>query len=288
VAEPPLLGVLGGTGLYAMTGLVDIEKREVPTPFGAPSGPVVLGRLEGRSVAFLARHGESHRLNPSEVNYRANVYALKAVGVDRVVAISACGSLRPEISPGHLVVPDQLFDATRGRARSFFGEGIVVHLSAPDPFCPALSDRLAAAAEAVSAPVTRGGTSITIEGPRFSTRAESQAYRAWGMSIIGMTTSPEAFLAREAELCYAVLAHVTDYDVWRVEEQPVTVEVVVEQLRRNAVQAEAVLRQLIRQPSFPRACACPRALRDAFVTSPAALSPEARQRLGLLVEHYLE
>jgi 5'-methylthioadenosine phosphorylase len=269
-----------------MAGLESVERHELTTPFGAPSGPVVIGLFEGRPVAFLARHGESHRLNPSEINYRANVYALKAVGVERVVAISACGSLRQEIEPGRLVVPNQLFDATRGRARSFFGEGVVVHLSAPDPFCPALSERLASAAEAVGAPVTRGGTSITIEGPRFSTRAESRAYRDWGMAIIGMTTSPEAFLAREAELCYAVLAHVTDYDVWHLEEQPVTVEMVVQQLRRNALQAEAVLRHLVRDLPFPRACPCPSALEDAFVTPPNMLSPEIRQRLGLLVEHY--
>lgn len=285
--ERPVLGVLGGTGLYDMDGLEGFTRRELSTPFGEPSGPVVLGRLEGRPVAFLARHGEGHRLNPSEVNYRANLYALKAVGVERVVSVSACGSLRPEIEPGRLVVPDQLFDATRGRPRSFFGEGVVVHLSAPDPFCPALSERLAVAAEAAGAAVIRGGTTITIEGPRFSTRAESRAYRAWGMSIIGMTTAPEAFLAREAELCYAVLAHVTDYDVWHLDERPVTVEMVVEQIRRNAVQAEAVLRQLVRALPFPRACSCSTALQDAFVTPPASLSAEAHRRLGLLVERYL-
>jgi 5'-methylthioadenosine phosphorylase len=286
--ERPVLGILGGTGLYGMAGLEDVERREQPTPFGAPSAPIAIGRLEGRRVAFLARHGEGHRLNPSEINYRANIHALKEAGVERVVAISACGSLRQDIEPGRLVIPDQLFDATRARERSFFGDGVVVHLSAPDPFCPSLSDRLAAAAQAVGAPLTRGGTSITIEGPRFSTRAESQAFRAWGMAIIGMTTSPEAFLAREAELCYAVLAHVTDFDVWHVEERPVTVEAVVDQLRRNAAQVEAVIRQLVRQLPFPRACSCPGALRDAFVTPPAAWSPEARRRLGLLVEHYLD
>jgi 5'-methylthioadenosine phosphorylase len=285
--DRPVLAVLGGTGLYAMDGLEDVEQRELSTPFGSPSGPVTLGRLEGRPVAFLARHGEGHRLNPSEVNYRANLYALKAVGAERVVAISACGSLREEIEPGRLVVPDQLFDATRDRPRSFFDGGVVVHLSAPDPFCPELSDRLVSAARAAGAPVSRGGASITIEGPRFSTRAESQTYRAWGMSIIGMTTSPEAFLAREAELCYAVLAHVTDYDVWHASEGPVTVDVVVQQLRRNAAQAEAVLRHLIRGLPSPRRCACPTALKDAFITPPASLPAEARQRLGLIVERYL-
>ncbi|HMK08410.1 MAG TPA: S-methyl-5'-thioadenosine phosphorylase [Anaerolineales bacterium] len=286
--DVPPLGVLGGTGLYAMTGLEGVERKEVATPFGSPSGPVVLGRLEGRPVAFLARHGEDHRLTPSEVNYRANIYALKAVGVEQVVAISACGSLRQEIEPGRMVIPDQLFDATRGRARSFFGEGVVVHLSAPDPFCPSLSSRVAAAANAAGEPVSQGGTSITVEGPRFSTRAESRMYREWGMAIIGMTTAPEAFLAREAELCYAVLAHVTDYDVWHVEEQPVTVEMVVQQLRQNARQAEKVLRALARDYPFPRACGCASALRDAFMSGAATLSAESRQRLGLLVHHYLD
>ncbi len=285
--ERPVLGVLGGTGLYDMAGLEVVERRELSTPFGAPSGPVVLGSLEGRLVAFLARHGEGHRLNPSEVNYRANVYALKAVGVERVVAVSACGSLRQEIEPGRFVVPDQLFDATRGRERTFFGEGVVMHLSAPDPFCLALSDRLASAAEEAGVPLRRGGTYLTIEGPRFSTRAESQAYRNWGMSIIGMTTAPEAFLAREAELCYAVLAHVTDYDVWHAEEQPVTVEIVVHRLRQNTRHAEAAIRRLVRELPFPRTCSCPQALKDAFITRPDSLPPETRHRLGLLVERYL-
>jgi 5'-methylthioadenosine phosphorylase len=270
-----------------MAGLEEMERRQITTPFGEPSAPVVLGRLEGRRVAFLARHGDGHRLNPTQVNYRANIYALKAIGVERVVSVSACGSLLQEIAPGRLVVPDQLVDLTRLRARTFFDEGVVIHLSAPDPFCPELSDRLAAAAEATGAPVTRGGTSITIEGPRFSTRAESQAYRAWGMSIIGMTTSPEAFLAREAELCFAVLAHVTDYDVWHVEERPVTVDMVVQQLRRNAAQAEAALRRLVADLPFPRACGCATALQDAFITPPSSLTPETRSRLGILVERYV-
>ena len=287
IAEPVVLGVLGGTGLYDVEGLEVLDRLDLRTPFGRPSGPIVIGRLEGKRVAFLARHGEGHRLNPSQVNYRANIYALRSIGIERVVAVSACGSLRAEIEPGRLVVPDQLFDLTRQRARSFFDEDLVVHLSAPDPFCPALSARLATAAEAAGAAVTRGGTSITIEGPRFSTRAESHTFQGWGMSIIGMTTSPEAFLAREAEMCYAVLAHVTDYDVWHVEERPVTVEVVVQQLRQNAARAEAALRQLLRELPFPRDCTCPAALKDAFITPPSSLSPQARARLGVLVDHYL-
>jgi 5'-methylthioadenosine phosphorylase len=270
-----------------MAGLEIAERRQVGTPFGDPSGPVVLGRLEDRPVAFLARHGEGHRLTPGEINYRANVYALKACGADQVVAVSACGSLRQDIEPGTFVVPGQLFDGTRDRARSFFGEGVVVHLSAPDPFCPELSERLATAAATTGARVVRGGTYVTIEGPRFSTRAESQTYRAWGMSIIGMTTCPEAFLAREAELCYAVLAHVTDYDVWHVEEHPVTVDIVLRRLKDNAEQAQAAIRHLVRQLPYPRTCACGQALKDAFVTPPDSLPPEARRRLGRLVEHYL-
>jgi 5'-methylthioadenosine phosphorylase len=287
MGEPIVLGVLGGTGLYAMAGLEQVERRSVVTPFGEPSGPIVVGRLEGQRVAFLARHGEGHRLNPTQVNYRANIYALKAVGVERLVAVSACGSLKQEVEPGSFVVPDQLVDLTRLRPRTFFDEETVVHLSAPDPFCPHLADRLAQAAVDAGARLTRGGTSITIEGPRFSTRAESQTYRTWGMSIIGMTTSPEAFLAREAELCYAVLAHVTDYDVWHVEERPVTVDLVVEQVRENAALAESVLRRLLGSLPFPRTCSCPSALKDAFVSPPSELTAQARARLGLLVEHYL-
>jgi 5'-methylthioadenosine phosphorylase len=239
--EKPVLGVLGGSGLYGFPGLEPLERRHVETPFGPPSGPVVLGRWNGRTVAFLARHGEGHTLDPSEVNYRANIYALKAVGVERLIGVSACGSLRDSIGPGDIVVPDQIFDATRGRARSFFGEGVVAHLSAPDPFCPVLSSLLAESAETAGSRVHRGGTYLTIEGPRFSTRAESQVYRGWGMSIIGMTTSPEAFLAREAELCYAVLAHVTDYDVWHMSEEAVTVEMVVARLQQNAERAGSVI-----------------------------------------------
>ena len=283
----PVVGVIGGSGLYSMEGLEDVEERVVGTPFGAPSSPVLLGSLGGQRVAFLARHGVGHHLTPSEVNYRANIYALKMIGVERVIAVSACGSLREDYVPGDIVVPDQLFDHTHQRARSFFGDGIVGHVSLPDPFCPDLSSHLAESVVAAGGKVHRGGASITIEGPRFSTRVESHTYRTWGMAIIGMTTSPEAFLAREAELCYAVMAHVTDYDVWHVSEEPVTVERVVQILKGNTSLAQKALAELLLRLPETRPCTCAYALRDAILTRRDRISPEALQRLSLLVGRYL-
>lgn len=283
----PALGVIGGTGLYGIEGLEQTEQRTLQTPFGAPSSPIVLGVLEGRQVAFLARHGLGHQITPSEVNYRANLYALRSLGVERVLSVSACGSLREDYAPGDVVIPDQLFDRTRGRARSFFGEGLVGHVSVADPFCGDLSARLAEAVGEAGGSLHRGGTSITIEGPRFSTRAESNAYRAWGMAIIGMTTAPEAFLAREAEMCYAVMAHVTDYDVWHVSEAPVTVEVVVRILEQNAALARQAVRALLRRLPAGRACDCGEALRHALITRAEFVPGETRARLGLLVDHRL-
>ncbi len=283
----PVLGVIGGSGLYAIEGLQDIDEHSVTTPFGPPSSPVVVGSLDGRRVAFLARHGLGHHLTPSEVNYRANIYALKSLGVERVISVSACGSLREDYVPGHIVVPDQIFDHTHLRARSFFGEGIVGHVSVPDPFCPDLSRRLAESVEAAGGKVHWGGASITIEGPRFSTRAESHTYRAWGMAIIGMTTSPEAFLAREAEMCYAVMAHVTDYDVWHVSEEPVTVERVVQILQANASLAQKALVELVARLPADRPCDCADALRDAILSRRDRIPAETLQRLAPLVGRYL-
>ncbi len=287
MSEKPAVGVIGGSGLYRIPGMEPLERIAIDTPFGSPSAPVVLGRWHEQTVAFLARHGEGHTLNPSEINYRANIYALKALGVERIIGVSACGSLRQEIEPGDVVIPDQIFDATHGRARSFFEGGVVAHLSAPDPFCPILSPLLASSIDAAGGRAHRGGTYLTIEGPRFSTRAESHTYQNRGMSIIGMTTSPEAFLAREAELCYAVLAHVTDYDVWHVTEEPVTVELVVQRMRQNAQLAEAAIGHLLSTLPPTRECACRDALRDALLTRPDAIPASARQKLGLLVERYL-
>ncbi len=211
-----------------MPGLQDTQEFNLETPYGQPSAPVITGLLEGVPVAFLARHGIGHHILPAEVNYRANIYALKKLGIERIISISACGSLREDYTPGEIVIPDQLFDFTRDRECSYFGDGLAAHLSIADPFCPVLSAQLLQAVQDTQATVHHGGTMITIEGPRFSTRAESNVFRGWGMSLIGMTTSPEAFLAREAELCYAVMAHVTDYDVWHISEQPVSVDLVVE------------------------------------------------------------
>ena len=207
--------------MYSMPGLKDVSTHDLDTPFGKPSAPIVTGQLGERQVAFLARHGIGHHLSPSEVNYCANIYALKSLGVERVVSISACGSLREDYAPGDLVIPDQLVDLTRSRRRSFFGDGLVAHIGVADPFCPDISQQVFEAISATGARVHYGGIFLTVEGPRFSTKAESNVFRSWGMSMIGMTTSPEAFLAREAELCYAVMAHITDYDVWHLDQEPV-------------------------------------------------------------------
>lgn len=281
------LAIIGGSGLYQMSGLEDTREVYPETPFGRPSAPIVIGTLEGVRVGFLARHGIGHHLMPTEVPYRANIYALKSLGAERVVSISACGSLREEYAPGEIVIPDQLFDFTRRRVSSFFGEGMVAHVSVADPFCPDLSEQLESAVRAVGGKVHRGGTMITIEGPRFSTRAESNVYRSWGMSLIGMTTSPEAFLAREAEMCYAVMAHVTDYDVWHVSEAPVTVEMVIQTLNRNTALAQEAVRYLAKHLRPERQCACGQALATALITNPAVIPPQTRQNLDLLVGKYL-
>jgi 5'-methylthioadenosine phosphorylase len=285
--EKPILGVIGGSGLYRFSALENVETIEVETPFGSPSSPIVLGTLEGKRIAFLARHGLGHFILPSEVNYRANIYALKQLGVGYGIGVSACGSLRDDYRPGHFVVPGQLFDFTRARQRSFLGEGLVAHIGVADPFCPNLSGLLYRAATSSGATVHRGGTFITIEGPRFSTRAESNLYRAWGMSIIGMTTCPEAFLAREAELCYAVLAHVTDYDVWHTSEEPVSVEMVIRTLSENVQAAQEVIRNLVGLLDGVRTCECPQALSKALITAPERIPPETRRKLSLLVDKYL-
>jgi 5'-methylthioadenosine phosphorylase len=286
--DRPRLGVIGGSGVYAMEGLEDIEELVIETPFGAPSSAILVGKLGGRRLAFLARHGVGHVLLPSEVNYRANIYALKLLGVERVLAISACGSLRVDYAPGDIVIPDQLYDHTHARPRSFFGEGLVAHVSAPEPFCPQLNRQLADAVLNAGGKVHLGGTSVTIEGPRFSTRAESNIFRAWGMSIVGMTTAPEAFLAREAELCYAVMAHVTDYDVWHLAEAPVSVEMVLATSQANTRLAKDAIGELAGADLGDRNCTCPEALRDAFLTHRRAIPPETLARLRPIVGRYLD
>jgi 5'-methylthioadenosine phosphorylase len=285
--DRPILAVIGGSGLYEMPGLQDIREYDLDTPYGKPSAPIVGGKLAGLPVVFLARHGIGHRLSPSEVNYRANIYALKMLGVERVVSINACGSLREDYAPGNIIIPDQIFDFTRDRKRSFFGEGLVAHISISDPFCPDLSASVVQATRQTGAITHVGGTFIIIEGPRFSTRAESNVFRSWGMSLIGMTASPEAFLAREAEMCYTVMAHVTDYDVWHVSEQPVTVEMVIEILNRNTDIAQQAVKNLATALVPERLCECSHALADALITRRDVIPAETRQRLSLLVDKYL-
>ena len=281
------LAIIGGSGLYSIPGLEEATEQIVDTPFGKTSAPIVTGKLEGQQVAFLARHGIGHHISPTEVPYRANIYALKSLGVERIVSISACGSLREEFAPGHIVIPDNIYDNTHLRARTFFGEGLVAHVSVADPFCADLSSQLESAVRSAGGVTHRGGSFITIEGPRFSTKAESNTYRSWGMSIIGMTASPEAFLAREAEICYSTMAHVTDYDVWHVSEEPVTVEMVIQTLNKNTVLAQEAIRIIARDLKPERACTCEDALSTALITRPDAIPAETRKKLDLLVKKYL-
>ena len=269
-----------------MPGLKNTQELDVNTPFGKPSSPIIVGELEGKRIAFLARHGIGHHIVPSEVNYHANIYALKKLGAERVVSVSAVGSLREDYAPGHIVIPDQIYDNTKDRKYTFFGEGLVVHISVADPFCPDLSNHVGKATRETGATVHPGGSLIVIEGTRFSTKAESHTYRSWGMSLIGMTASPEAFLAREAELCYTTMAHVTDYDVWHVSESPVTVELVIETLNKNALVAQESIRNLARNLSEERTCECDRALSGALITRKDIIPPATREKVDLLIRKY--
>jgi 5'-methylthioadenosine phosphorylase len=286
-APEPAVGVIGGSGLYEMEGLADVRWVSVRTPFGAPSDAYCVGRLDGRRVVFLARHGRGHRIAPSEINYRANILGLKQLGVRWVISVSAVGSMREALRPLDVVVPDQLYDHTRRRASTFFGDGIVAHVGLAHPVCADLGDAIEGSARAAGATVHRGGTYLCIEGPQFSTQGESQIYRSWGVSVIGMTNMPEAKLAREAELCYATMALVTDYDVWHPEHDAVTVEAVVANLMKNVATARDVLRRLIPQVGAkPCPTGCQDALRSAVITSPAAFPPRTRQRLDALLGRY--
>src|SRR6266487_6443977 len=277
------IGIIGGSGLYDMAELTDREERTVSTPFGDPSGPYVLGTLRGKRVAFLARHGVGHRILPSELNFRANIYGFKTLGVERILSASAVGSLKEEYRPLDIVVPDQFFDRTKGRISTFFGRGLVAHVAFAHPLCGDLSKIAADAAEAVGATVHRGGTYVNMEGPQFSTLAESRLYRSWGMDIIGMTNLQEAKLAREAEICYATIALVTDYDCWHAGAEAVSVEQVLGTLRTNAAMAQKVLRDTIpRVAARTRDCACATALQFAMITDPAHVPAKRREELAPL------
>jgi 5'-methylthioadenosine phosphorylase len=278
--------VIGGSGLYELEGLQDARWVKVRTPFGAPSDAYRVGRLGGATVVFLSRHGRGHRLSPSDINYRANIYGLKALGARSIISVSAVGSMKEDIPPLDLVVPDQFFDHTKRRVSSFFGDGIVGHVGMADPVCPGLAGLLEDASRESGATVHRGGTYLCIEGPQFSTKGESRIYRQWGVSVIGMTNMPEAKLAREAELCYATLALVTDYDVWHETHGVVTVESVIANLLKNVATAKMVLQRVV--PRIGKACTagCGDALASAVITDPKVFPPRARKRLALLLDKY--
>lgn len=284
------LAVIGGSGLYNMAELTDVEEHHIDTPFGKPSDAITVGSLHGRRIAFLPRHGRGHPLSPSEVPYRANIFALKSLGVKYIVAVNACGSLREEYAPGHIVIPDQIFDQTKGRrARSFFDSGLVAHISVADPFSPELSNALVKATQAAGGTVHQGGTFITIEGPRFSTKGESHTFRQWGMDLIGMTSCPEAFLAAEAEIAYASMAHVTDYDSWHESEEPVTVEMVIRILLGNTALAQKAIALLVEDMgNWEGDFAVHHALRDALITDRSLIPAELKDNLAPLVGKYLD
>jgi 5'-methylthioadenosine phosphorylase len=282
----PAIGVIGGSGLYELPGLTDVRWRRVRTPFGDPSDEYCVGRVGGRPVVFLPRHGRGHRLMPGELNFRANIWGLKSLGVEWVVSVSAVGSMKEAIRPLDLVVPDQFVDFTKRRVSSFFGDGIVGHVGMADPVCPDLAAALEKAARETGATVHRGGTYVCIEGPQFSTKAESRIFRGWGVDVIGMTNMPEAKLAREAELCYATLALATDYDVWHDTHDAVSVEAVIQNLLKNVETAKEVLSRLIPEVGPPRACPCPSLLASAVITAPAAFPLATRRRLELIIGKY--
>ena len=282
------IGVIGGSGLYGLAGLADGREHAVSTPFGPPSDALLVGRLGDRSVAFLARHGRSHRMLPGDINYRANIYAMKALGVERILSASAVGSMKEGIHPRDVVVPDQFIDRTQQRRATFFGEGVAAHVAMADPVCPETRAVLASAGRQAGATVHEGGTYLCMEGPAFSTRAESLLYRSWGVDVIGMTNLTEAKLAREAEICYATLALVTDYDCWHEEEADVSVAGVLENLRANSAIAAAALGAAVEAlPALRRSCACGEALAHAIITPADAMTPEARARLGVLLDKYV-
>lgn len=279
------LGVIGGSGLYDIEGLAAVREARMRTPFGRPSDAIRIGALDGVRIAFLSRHGRGHKLNPTEINYRANIYAMKALGVRRIVSVSAVGSMKESIKPGDVVLPDQFIDLTKRRASTFFEGGVVAHVGFGDPVCPAVAQSLAWAGQQAGASLHEGGTYLCMEGPQFSTKAESRLYRQWGVDVIGMTNMPEAKLAREAEICYATLALATDYDCWHETEDAVTVEAILATLHRNVALAKRMLRAVApRLAAAMTPCGCQQALQTAIVTAPDRISPASRKKLGLFLD----
>lgn len=280
------IGIIGGSGLYQMDGLTDVVERRITSPYGPTSDAILIGTLEGRRVAFLPRHARGHRILPTEVPYQANIYAFKTLGVERIVSINAVGSLRENLAPMDIVIPDQLIDRTRQRASTFFGHGIVAHVSFASPFCPEMRSTANNAAASTGATAHAAGTYVVIEGPQFSTRAESEMYRAWGADVVGMTALPEAKLAREAEMCYVAVAFVTDYDCWHPEHDSVTAEMILRNLLRGADTARSVVRRIVRDLPAGRTCGCGSALADAIVTKPDLVPPETKRKLAPILNHY--
>jgi 5'-methylthioadenosine phosphorylase len=281
------IGIIGGSGLYEMAELTDREEETLTTPFGNPSGPYVLGTLRGKRVAFLARHGVGHRLLPSELNFRANIYGFKSLGVERLLSASAVGSLKEEYRPLDILVPDQFFDRTQGRSSTFFGRGLVAHVAFAHPLCRALSAIAADAAESVGATVHRGGTYVNMEGPQFSTLAESRLYRSWGMDVIGMTNLQEAKLAREAEICYTTLALITDYDCWHPDHDSVTADLILANLLQNASTAQKTIAEAVERIEGPRICECATALATALITRRDLIPEQTKRDLEPIVGKYL-
>ena len=281
------IGIIGGSGLYDMAGVTDREDVKVTTPFGEPSGPYVLGTLRGRRVAFLARHGAGHRISPSELNFRANIFGLKTLGVEYILSASAVGSLKEEYKPADIVIPDQFFDRTKGRPSTFFGRGLVGHVGFAHPFCNILSGITYDVGKKAGITVHRGGTYVCMEGPQFSTLAESMLYRSWGMDIIGMTNLQEAKLAREAEICYTTIALVTDYDCWHPDHDSVTVEMVMSTLSKNAATAQEIIAGAVERLPYERTCECASALKYALVTRPEMIPDEVKTDLAPIIGKYM-
>lgn len=282
------IGIIGGSGLYEMEGLTEARELSFKTPFGEPSDALVLGTLEGQKVAFLPRHARGHRILPSELNFRANVFAMKLLGVEWILSVSAVGSLKEELAPLHMAIPDQFVDRTTQRKSTFFGGGLVAHVAFAHPVCPRLSSVLGDACQEAGATAHKGGTYVCIEGPQFSTRAESDLYRSWGMSVIGMTNLQEARLAREAEICYATLAMITDYDCWHPSHDSVTAEQIIANLGQNAEGAKSVLRAAVKRLPFPRTCECATALKQALVTPPDLVPRALKKELEPIIGKYMK
>ncbi len=282
------VGIIGGSGLYELEGLQNVREEKISTPFGEPSDSYIVGELAGRRMVFLPRHGRGHRILPAELNYRANIWGMKKLGVGRIISVAACGSMKEEIQPGHLVVPDQFIDLSKQRTTTFFGDGIVAHMVYADPICSQLADVVYEAGKAAGATMHKGGTYINMEGPQFSTRAESKVYRSWGAGVIGMTNAPEAKLAREAEICYATLALSTDYDCWHEAEEDVTIDAVLAVMRANIAKSKKVIAEAAKMLPEERTCACADALQGAIITDPKVIPEETKKCLELIISKYVK